>query len=204
MASTSAPQIKLLIAEDDREIAELLNRYFQARGVGVVVTPDGEQAWRSFVETPPDVVLTDLMMPKVSGRDLIVRIRTHPTRARTPVILMAAGLNNAKDEADIVAQLKVEAAFRKPLGLKELYASVAVHAEAFNGRRRTAAPEVALRPPTPRAAVAETLRAAAPRSLPVVVHVPAAPALGMVASELVRLFETRANALVRSVAHRGH
>lgn len=135
-STPAARGYRLLIAEDDREIGELLARYFGARGLEVEVANDGEAAWRCFLQRPPDVVLTDIMMPRVDGRALIMRIRSHMTRGRTPIVVMAAGLQTAKDEETLLADTKVDAAFRKPLPLKELLLKLDLLAGQYSGKGR--------------------------------------------------------------------
>lgn len=120
--TAKAPAYRLLIAEDDREIATLLQRYFQTRNVEVTLAADGEVARQEFLARPFDVVLTDLMMPRVSGRELVLQIHGHITRGRTPVVIMTATVQTDRDEEALARELRVDAVFRKPLPLRDLAA----------------------------------------------------------------------------------
>lgn len=94
----------------------MLKRYLQARSFSMDAMFDGEQAWEAFEANEYALVLTDVMMPRLSGLDLIGRIRAHPTRGQTPVIIISAV---APDERQ-VALLQVNGVLRKPIPLREL------------------------------------------------------------------------------------
>lgn len=55
---------KILVADDDQNIAELLRLYLEKEGYTVVLAADGEQAIERFSAENPDIVLLDIMMPK--------------------------------------------------------------------------------------------------------------------------------------------
>ena len=65
---------KILVADDDQNIAELLRLYLEKEGYTVVLAADGEQALERFHAETPDIVLLDIMMPKLDdyrkGRNL--------------------------------------------------------------------------------------------------------------------------------------
>ena len=80
----------MLVVEDDRALLELLRDYFEAEKVEVVAVEDAGQALARLAEDPlPDVVLLDLRLPKVSGEELLARMRADPRLARLPVALMS-------------------------------------------------------------------------------------------------------------------
>ncbi|MEW5854430.1 MAG: response regulator [Myxococcota bacterium] len=135
-SSAGATGYRVLIADDDKELAQLLSRYFQARGIDVTLAHDGEVAWQQFVTQPPHIVVMDLMMPKLDGRGLIARIRSHLTAGRTPLVVMSGALSSAQEEQALVARLKVEGAFRKPLVLNEMLESMDRLVALTSGRRR--------------------------------------------------------------------
>ena len=58
---------KILVADDDRNICELLRIYLEKEGYAVVLAGNGEEALLKFEEEEPDIILLDVMMPKLDG-----------------------------------------------------------------------------------------------------------------------------------------
>lgn len=86
---------RVLIAEDEPHLREVLRFQLEAAGFDVIVAEDGQQAVDLALERPPDVVLTDVMMPRLDGFEVTRRLRaSYPTR-HIPIILLTA-----KAEAD--------------------------------------------------------------------------------------------------------
>jgi CheY-like chemotaxis protein len=82
----------LLIAEDDPDVRSVLDRIFTRAGFTVLTAPDGLTAWQLAVAERPDVVLTDLDMPGVTGLELAQMIRRHPDLAGTPMAILSGSL----------------------------------------------------------------------------------------------------------------
>lgn len=78
---------KILIAEDDNDIVEILRLYLENEGFDLVITRDGEEAVNEFGKNSVDVALIDIMMPKLNGYELIKRIRD---TSNIPIIVMSA------------------------------------------------------------------------------------------------------------------
>ena len=66
---------KILVADDDSNIAELLRLYLEKEGYTVAIASDGERALEKFSEENPDIVLLDIMMPKLDGWQVCREIR---------------------------------------------------------------------------------------------------------------------------------
>ena len=79
---------KILVADDDQNIAELLRLYLEKEGYTVVLAADGEQAIERFNAENPDIVLLDIMMPKRDGIDVLCQLRRQGNRL--PVLLLTA------------------------------------------------------------------------------------------------------------------
>ena len=62
---------RILLAEDDREIANLERDYLEMSGHEVVIAPDGEQAMKRIGEEKFDLLILDIMMPKKSGLEVL-------------------------------------------------------------------------------------------------------------------------------------
>lgn len=77
----------ILIADDNRDITDILSTYSKMEGFEPLVAADGEEAIKLFNEFSPDVVLLDVMMPKEDGYEVCRRIRS---KSNVPVILITA------------------------------------------------------------------------------------------------------------------
>ncbi|WP_067501068.1 response regulator [Actinoplanes sp. TFC3] len=82
----------LLLAEDVDDIAMVLTRVFKRAGFTVLHGADGAAAYDLAVEHRPDVVLTDLGMPRMDGWELIRLIRAHKELSETPIAILTGQL----------------------------------------------------------------------------------------------------------------
>lgn len=81
---------KILLVEDDDALASVYQTRLQAEGFDVKRVPNGEDALASALEFKPDLTLLDVMMPKVSGFDVLDILRNTPETARIKVIMLTA------------------------------------------------------------------------------------------------------------------
>jgi diguanylate cyclase (GGDEF)-like protein len=80
----------VLVVDDDTDIARFIEINLRLEGFDVRVAHDGEQAEESIDAEIPDLVLLDVMMPKVDGVELCRRLRANPATANLPVIMLTA------------------------------------------------------------------------------------------------------------------
>ena len=115
------PSARVIIVEDDAAIAEGLAMNLKLQGYQTEVAGDGEAALACIDETGPDLVLLDISLPKLSGIDVLERLRNAGNHV--PVIVLSA----RQDEFDKVAALRLGADdyVTKPFALAELLARVA-------------------------------------------------------------------------------
>ena len=78
---------KILIAEDDNDIVEILRLYLENEGFELVICNNGETAWQEFEKNQIDTALLDIMMPKMNGYELIKKIREN---SNIPILVMSA------------------------------------------------------------------------------------------------------------------
>jgi len=81
---------KLLVVDDDRDIVEVLKKRLSQEGYEVAVAYDGEEALLKVKAENPDVVLLDLMMPKLNGFEVLKEIREKHKDKWRPVIIISA------------------------------------------------------------------------------------------------------------------
>jgi two-component system phosphate regulon response regulator PhoB len=113
---------RLLLAEDDPAMAQLLRYNFEREGFDITHTPSGEEALLLAVETGPDIVLLDWMLEELSGIEVCRRLRRMPETANLPIIMLTA----RGEEADRVRGLETGADdyVTKPFSPLELIARV--------------------------------------------------------------------------------
>jgi len=113
------PRQRILLVDDERQITRVLSRGLTAKGYDVHVAADGEVALQTFGDWRPDLVVTDLSMPNLSGLELCRRLRAF---SEVPIIVLSVkGEERAKVEAlDAGADDYVT----KPFGIDELLARI--------------------------------------------------------------------------------
>ncbi len=87
---------KILLVEDDNNLREIYGARLLAEGYDIVSAKDGEEALSMAVAEKPDLIISDIMMPKISGFDMLDILRATPQTKDTKVIMMTA-LSQAED-----------------------------------------------------------------------------------------------------------
>jgi DNA-binding response OmpR family regulator len=107
---------KVLIVEDESEIATTIAEVLDFEGYRVAVARDGVHAFEELPRFKPDLILLDLMMPRMNGFEVLERLREE--RNTVPVVVVSA---NQGYEAE---DLQVAGKVRKPVGLQQLLDAV--------------------------------------------------------------------------------
>lgn len=89
---------KVLLVEDDNNLREIFEMRVQAEGYDTVVAGDGEEGLVVAMKERPDLIVADVMMPKLSGFEMLETLRAAPEMANTKVVMMTA-LGQAEDQA---------------------------------------------------------------------------------------------------------
>ncbi|MCD6554249.1 MAG: response regulator [Anaerolineae bacterium] len=113
---------KVMIADDSFESVELLRALLSDQGYEIVVAFDGEEALAKAREETPDLLLLDIMMPKMDGYEVCRRLKADPHTARIPILMLSA--RGAIPDRVKGLDLGAEDYFTKPFNLKELVARV--------------------------------------------------------------------------------
>ena len=87
---------KVLVIDDDPVIVELLRVNFEIEGFDVVVAADGPEGLARAASTKPDVILSDIMMPRMDGLEVVTKLKTGASTRHIPVILLSAKAQNAE------------------------------------------------------------------------------------------------------------
>ena len=115
-------KVRLLLAEDDPAMVELLRWTFERQAFEVVHTPSGEEALLLALESGPDLIVLDWMLEELSGIEVCRRLRRAPETANIPIIMLTA----RGEESDRVRGLETGADdyVTKPFSPPELVARV--------------------------------------------------------------------------------
>jgi len=109
---------RILVVEDDNDIANMLRIYFTSQGYEVVVTPRGGEALDRCRQQLPHVIVLDIMLPDIDGYEVCSRLRTNLRTSHIPIIFLTQ-----KDErSDKIAGLELGADdyITKPFDIEEL------------------------------------------------------------------------------------
>jgi CheY-like chemotaxis protein len=112
----------VLVVDDSMLIRHAVCRFLEGRGCHVHAATNGVEAMLVLDYFIPDVIITDLIMPGMSGVELISRIRGNPVFANTPIIVLAARSNAAKLSSELLGS--ISAVVYKNIEIEEQLARV--------------------------------------------------------------------------------
>ena len=115
--SAETEPVLILIADDEESIVEMLATFVTDLGYTPLVAQNGQQALKLARERRPALIITDLMMPMLSGADLILALHAEAAdqgRESPPIVLLTAGSTRA------ASQLQVDILLLKPVDLDQL------------------------------------------------------------------------------------
>ncbi|MBY0527307.1 MAG: response regulator [Gemmataceae bacterium] len=126
---------RILVADDNADMRQYIARLLAER-YHVEAVPDGEAALTVARERPPDLVLTDVMMPRLDGFNLLKELRAVPVTSGLPIILLSA---RAGEESRVEGmEAGADDYLVKPFSARELLARVGAHLEIARLRRESA------------------------------------------------------------------
>lgn len=108
--------------DDSATMREVIKIAFRRESMNVVACHSGDAALNQMEQVPPDVVISDLIMPEKDGYEICQYVKTHPRLSRTPVILMSGVVNRAV--AEKAFSVKADELIRKPFQPQDLITRV--------------------------------------------------------------------------------
>ena len=140
--SPVAPGAKVVVADDDLALVSTLSWILREHGYEVVAVPNGENLLERLRTESPDLVLLDIMMPKVDGLQLLERIRAEPGWRDLPVLMVSS----MPPEDGTVRSLEIGATdfIPKPFRMRELLARVDTHLRRGRELRKVKAEATAI------------------------------------------------------------
>jgi DNA-binding response OmpR family regulator len=121
IAEAERPRATVLLAEDDRSLRRYLEVTLRRAGYAVITAADGLEAMKAALSSPVDAVITDAVMPHLSGQELCRFLHGHPTLGRLPVVLLS-GADETERPHD--ARASADAYLSKPVRPEELSACI--------------------------------------------------------------------------------
>src|ERR1700682_6599581 len=97
--------------DDSATMRQVIKIAFRRESINIVTCADAASALSQFEQTPPDVVITDVIMPDQDGYSVCSQIKQHPEFCNTPVVLMSGVVN--KSVADKAVSVKADELIRK-------------------------------------------------------------------------------------------
>src|ERR1700687_1441530 len=108
--------------DDSATMREVIKIAFRRENITVITAGDAASAIAQFEQTPPDAVITDVIMPDQDGYSVCSQIKQNPEYSATPVVLMSGVVN--KSVADKAVSVKADELIRKPFQPQELIGRV--------------------------------------------------------------------------------
>jgi DNA-binding response OmpR family regulator len=116
MPTATDRPLRILVAEDDPSVARLYAAYAQSRGHSVIVAKDGAETLVTAAAERPDLVLLDIGMPKLDGRDVLKELKANPRTTAIPVLVVTA-LGGDQNLRDLLLELGALDVLEKPVDL---------------------------------------------------------------------------------------
>jgi DNA-binding response OmpR family regulator len=113
---------RVLIAEDDRNIVELLSFILERDGYEVVAALDGEAAIDRLRSDPPDMMILDVMLPKLNGFEVLKLLKADPALRSLPVIILTA--KGQAHDRRMAEEIGVDAFMTKPFSNRDVVEAV--------------------------------------------------------------------------------
>ena len=95
---------KILLVEDDTLFVKMYQKKFVHEGLDLEAAYDGEEALEKVKTTKPNLIILDLMLPKMAGSEVLEKVRQNPETANTPVIVLT-NLSSSEDEVNRCIEL---------------------------------------------------------------------------------------------------
>lgn len=112
----------VLVADDDEDILTLVALRFRRSGLEVIVARDGEEALELIETRAPDVAVLDIAMPKLTGLEVVRRLRSSEATKDLPVVLLTA--RAAEKDIELGLEAGADEYITKPFSPQDLYACV--------------------------------------------------------------------------------
>ena len=121
---------KILIAEDERDIRDLITFTLRFAGHEVIPTTNGEEAYQTALEEIPDLILLDVRMPRMTGYEACDQVKSHEKTSHIPVIFLSA--KGQESEVKTGMEAGAEEYILKPFSPDQLTAHITATLKKYN------------------------------------------------------------------------
>jgi CheY-like chemotaxis protein len=128
----------IFLVDDELHVAQILGRRLEREGYAIQTARDGVEAFDRIVETRPDLIISDLQMPRLDGIGLAEQLKAEPSTSGIPIIMLTSRGHRA--DADTVERTNIIRLVAKPFSSHEM---VKLVAEVFASRGDRAPGEAA-------------------------------------------------------------
>lgn len=118
----AARPVRVVVCDDEPHITRAVALKLRKAGFDAETHPDGRSAWESAAANPPELVVTDCQMPRMSGLEFLRAMRSDPATASVPVIMLT-GKGFELNEPDLRAKFGRVRLFPKPFSPRQLLAT---------------------------------------------------------------------------------
>jgi len=115
----SERKLRVLLVDDEPSLIKMVTKRLEVEGFEVLTAADGEEALAKAQAEHPDLIVLDLMLPKVSGFDVCAKLKQHQQSSDIPIIAIFSGKGSLED-AERCKQLGAAAYVSKSDGVKTL------------------------------------------------------------------------------------
>lgn len=110
---------KILLVDDEEDILCILKTTFLSEGHEIITATNGNEAYAKIKQDPPDILISDILMPQLNGLDLCKKLKTSSQYAHIPIILVTA-LYKGKEYEAMAKTYGANAVLSKPFDPMEL------------------------------------------------------------------------------------
>ena len=114
---------KILVIEDDVDLNTIIELNLQKEGFETDHAYDGEEALKKVEEFQPDLIILDVMLPKLNGVEFNTKLKSNPKTKNIPIVALTGKLGT-KELFSVNNQLTVSAFFYKPVLMKDMLAEI--------------------------------------------------------------------------------
>ncbi len=118
----SASKKTIMVVDDNHDIVETLRTILEAKGYNVMCAYSGQELFTGLEEQNPDLILLDIMMPKMDGFEVLVRLKWKLSTSSIPVILLTAKVNH--EDVEKGYKLGTEHYIKKPFTTTQLMTGI--------------------------------------------------------------------------------
>ncbi|MBI3322548.1 MAG: response regulator [Candidatus Omnitrophica bacterium] len=113
-----AKKRRILLVDDEPSILKMVSKRLEVAGFEVMVAMDGEEGLEKAKSLGPDVVILDLMLPKLNGYEVCAALKADPRHSKLPIILLSARVQDQDEKSGLGCG--ADAYMRKPFNSQDL------------------------------------------------------------------------------------